>query len=146
MTYTETIEGPWGPTTGSPLGTRLAWTVKTGRLYGEWIDASVVTPGMDWIRLGDDGIRRQDLRVTLETTDGEIILFSYDNALIRADEAFTTALTNGEATDFDAQYMRMVPRFDTGAEQYSWLTQNLFVGEGRLAGPKAIEYRIYRIT
>ena len=25
MTYTETIAGPWGPTTGSPLGARLCW-------------------------------------------------------------------------------------------------------------------------
>lgn len=41
--------------------------------------------------------------------------------------------------------MRMVARFDTGAPRYRWLTQSLFVGEGRTAGPRAIEYRIYRV-
>jgi Protein of unknown function (DUF3237) len=43
------------------------------------------------------------------------------------------------------QYMRMAMRFDTGAQKYVWLNQSLFIAEGRLAGPKEIEYRIYRV-
>jgi hypothetical protein len=74
MTYTETIDGPWGPTTGSPLGARLCWQVTTARLAGPRIDAQLVMPGADWIRLGPDGIRRQDLRVTLRTDDGAVII------------------------------------------------------------------------
>jgi len=41
--------------------------------------------------------------------------------------------------------MRMVPRFDAGAGRYNWLTSSLFVAEGRLTGPRAIEYAIYRV-
>ena len=41
--------------------------------------------------------------------------------------------------------MRMIPVFEVGAEQYAWLNQNLFIAEGRLAGPKEIEYAIYRV-
>lgn len=145
MTYVETIEGPWGPTEGSPFGTRLVWQISTARLFGERIDATLAGTGLDWIRLGPDGLRRQDLRATLRTDDGEIVLFSYDNALIRADDRFAAALSAGTATEFDDQYMRMVPRFDTGAARYSWLTSNLFVGAGRLSGPRAIEYAIYRL-
>ena len=37
--------------------------------------------------------------------------------------------------------MRMAMRFDTGAKKYGWLNQSLFLSEGRLAGPKEIEYR-----
>lgn len=88
MTYVETIEGPWGPTEGSPFGTRLVWQISTARLFGERIDATLAGTGLDWIRLGPDGLRRQDLRATLRTDDGEIVLFSYDNALIRADDRF----------------------------------------------------------
>ena len=29
---------------------------------------------------------------------------------------------------------------------YEWLTQSLFVGRGRLAGPQRIEYEIYRVA
>jgi Protein of unknown function (DUF3237) len=33
--------------------------------------------------------------------------------------------------------------FDTGAEQYAWLNQRLYLAEGRLAGKDEIEYRVY---
>jgi hypothetical protein len=145
MTYIETIDGPWGPTAGSPLGARLCWRVDTARLVGDRIDATLVTPGMDWIRLGPDGVRRQDLRVTLADDDGEVIMLSYDNALIRESPAFLAALAAGRETEFDDQYMRMVAQFDTGAARYRWLTRSLFLGEGRLAGPRTIEYRIFRL-
>jgi hypothetical protein len=58
MTYRETIDDPWGPTAGSPLGGRLCWRVDTARLVGERIDATLVTPGMDWIRRGTGCVDR----------------------------------------------------------------------------------------
>ena len=41
--------------------------------------------------------------------------------------------------------MRMAMRFGTGVKKYAWLNENLFIAEGRLAGSKEIEYRIYRV-
>jgi hypothetical protein len=40
----------------------------------------------------------------------------------------------------------MTPRFDVGSDGYDWLTENLFVARGRLAGPKQIEYEACRIV
>jgi Protein of unknown function (DUF3237) len=145
MTYAETIEGPLGPTAGSPLGERLCWQVKTATLHGPRIDATSTMPGTDWIRVGADGIRRPDLRAQLVADDGELILFRYDLALIRSSERFLAALASGEATEFCDQYMRIAPQFEVAAGPYSWLTENLFLGRGRLAGPKAIEYELYRV-
>ncbi len=145
MTYTETIEGPLGPTTDSPLGERLCWQVTTASLHGPRIDATLGMPGTDWIRLGPDGIRRQDLRAQLVTADDELILFSYDVALIRSSQRFLTALASGEATAFDDQYMRIAPQFEVAAGRYAWLGESLFVGRGRLTGPNAIAYEIYRV-
>lgn len=145
MTYTETIAGPWGPTTGSPLGARLCWQVTEAALDGDRIRARLVMPGADWIRLGPDGIRRQDQRVTFGTDDGAVVMLRYDAGIIRESEAFVSALRDGTPTSFEAQYMRMIPEFDTGDPHYAWLTQHLFVGEGRLAGDHRIEYRIHRV-
>jgi hypothetical protein len=145
MTYAETIEGPLGPTTRSPFGERLCWQVTTATLRGPRIDATLAMPGTDWIRLGSDGIRRQDLRAQLITDDGELILFRYDLALIRSSERFLAALAAGEATEFDDQYMRIAPHFEVGAGRYAWLGESLFLGRGRLTGPKAIAYEIYRV-
>ena len=145
MVYSETIDGPWGPTTDSPLGPRLVWQITTGRLVGDRIDAELIMPGVDWIRLGPDGIRRQDLRVTLRTKDDAVVMMRYDAAIVRGGDNFLSALENGDETTFDDQYMRMVPQFDTGDSRYSWLMENLFIGEGRLSGRRQIEYTIYRV-
>jgi hypothetical protein len=102
-------------------------------------------PGIDWIRLGPDGIRRQDLRVQLLRDDGELILFRYDLALIRSNERFLSALASGEATEVGDQYMRIAPQLEVGAGRYAWLTESLFLGRGRLTGPRAIAYELYRV-
>jgi hypothetical protein len=145
MIYSETIEGPLGPTSGSPLGERLCWQIRSATLRGPRINAKLAMPGTDWIRLGRDGIRRQDLRAQLLTDDGELILFRYDLALIRPSERFLAALASGEATEFDDQYMRIAPQFEVAAGRYAWLGESLFLGRGRLTGPKAIAYELYRV-
>jgi len=109
------------------------------------IDATLAMPGTDWIRLGSDGIRRQDLRAQLLTSDDVLILFRYDLALIRSSERFLAALTTGEATTFQDQYMRIAPQFEVAAGRYAWLGESLFLGCGRLTGPNAIAYEIYRV-
>jgi Protein of unknown function (DUF3237) len=39
--------------------------------------------------------------------------------------------------------MRIAPQFEIAAGRYAWLGESLFLGRGRLAGPKAIEYELY---
>lgn len=146
MTYAETIEGPIGPTRDSPLGERLCWQITHATLRGPRVDATLAMPGIDWIRLGTDGIRRQDLRAQLITDDNELILLRYDLALIRSSEPFLAALASGQPTAFEDQYMRIAPQFEVGAGRYEWLRESLFLGRGRLTGPKAIEYQLYRVT
>jgi Protein of unknown function (DUF3237) len=65
---------------------------------------------------------------------------------VETNEVFANASEAGNATRFEDQYIRMAMSFDTGAANYAWLTQHLFVAEGRLTGKNEIEYRIYRVT
>jgi hypothetical protein len=58
MTFAERIEGPLGPTTGSPA--RLCWQIAEATLAGPRITASLAMPGTDWIRVEASGIRRQE--------------------------------------------------------------------------------------
>jgi hypothetical protein len=102
-------------------------------------------PGIDWIRIDSCGIRRQGQRTQFLTDDGTLILMRYD-ALIRGDEEFTRALASGRETTFAEQYMRMTPQFDVSDNTYDWLTQTLFIGRGRFAGPKRVEYELYRVA
>jgi hypothetical protein len=142
MTFAERIEGPLGPTAGSPA--RLCWKIAEATLAGPRIAASLAMPGTDWIRVDSNGIRRQDQRTQFLTDDGTLILMRYDAALIRGDEEFARALASGWETTYSAQYMYMTPQFDVSQDTYDWLTQSLFIGRGRLAGPERVEYELYR--
>lgn len=143
MTFAERIDGPWGPTIGSPA--RLCWTIVEASLTGSRVSAQLAAPGIDWIRLDPSGNRRQDQRIQFVTADGAVILMRYDSALIRADDQFSQSLADGRETTFDEHYLRMVPQFEVDSERYSWLTDSLFLGRGRLAGSRRIEYEIYRV-
>jgi hypothetical protein len=145
MTYEETISGPVGSTKGSPLGERVCWTIETARLHGPRIEATLATPGVDLMRVGPDGIRRPDLQAQLITDDGELVLLRYDVGVIPSTDRFLAALAAGEATEFGDQYMRIAPCFEVGADRYAWLRESLFLGRGRLAGPRKITYELYRV-
>lgn len=145
MTYRETIVGPWGPTTGSPLGVRMPWSVPEATITGPRIRLSLAMPGADWIRVGPDGVRRPDQRLVFTADDGSVVLMRYQVAVIRESEAFLAALRSGIPTRFDDQYMRMSPQFETGSPELAWLTDRLWLAEGRLAGEHLIEYRIHRV-
>lgn len=145
MTYRETIDGPLPSTHGSPFGERLCWKIAAATLVGDRINAKLAMPGTDWMRLGADGIRRQDLRAQLVTDDGVTILLHYNVGLIRSSATFLKALADGSATAWADQYMRMVPEFMAGGERYAWLNQSLFLAEGRLSGRHEVEYSIYRV-
>jgi hypothetical protein len=86
MTFRERIEGPLGPTVGLPA--RLVWQVAEASLTGPRISATLAMPGTDWLRLGSDGIRRQDQRAQFLADDGVLILLRYDTGLIRGDRRF----------------------------------------------------------
>lgn len=145
MTYRETIDGPLPSTEGSPFGECLCWQIVAGTLVGPRMNAKIATSGTDWMRLGPDGVRRQDLRAQLVTDDGVTILLHYDTGLIRASETFLRALRDGEETAWADQYIRMVPEFIVGGEQYAWLNHSLLLAEGRLSGCHEIEYSVYRV-
>jgi hypothetical protein len=59
MTFAERIEGPLGPTTGSP--SRLCWQIAEATLTGPRISAALAMPGTDWIRVETSG----DVTVTI---------------------------------------------------------------------------------
>jgi hypothetical protein len=143
MTFRERIEGPLGPTTGSPA--RVVWKIAEASLDGPRIRATLAMAGADWMRLGSDGVRRQDQRAQFLTDDGAVILLRYDTGLIRGDAAFLDALQRGAETRPGDQYMFMVPQFEVDSDRYGWLTRSLFLAQGRLAGPKQIEYRVHRV-
>lgn len=110
-----------------PQGTRTIVQVVGGRFEGPRLKASVQTPAGDWITNRPDGSYRLDVRLTLKTDDGALILVTYNGI--------------GQTTDAGAS-LRMAPLFETGDARYVWLTRLQAVGVGERVGT-AVKYDIY---
>lgn len=112
-----------------PQGTRTIVQVVGGRFEGPRLKASVQAPAGDWITNRADRSFRLDVRLTLKTDDGALILVTYNGI--------------GQVTDAGAS-LRMAPLFETGDSRYVWLTRLQAVGVGERVGT-TVKYDIYAL-
>ena len=112
-----------------PQGTRTIVPIVGGRFEGPRVKASVQMPSGDWITNRADGSYKLDVRLTLKTDDGALILVTYNGI--------------GHTTEAGAS-LRAAPLFETGDSRYSWLTGLQAVAVGQRAGT-TVSYDIYAI-
>jgi hypothetical protein len=112
-----------------PQGTRTIVQINGGRFEGPRLKATVQGPAGDWITNRADGSYKLDVRITLRTDDGALILVTYNGV--------------GETTNAGAR-LRAAPLFETGDARYAWLTKIQAVGVGERVGT-AVKYNIYAL-
>jgi hypothetical protein len=130
--YLGTLRAETGSRTvidNGPQGTRTIVQVTGGRFEGPRLKATVQTPAGDWITNRADGTYRLDVRMTLKTDDGAVILVTYNGI--------------GQTTNAGAS-LRIAPLFETGDPRYAWLTRLQAVGVGERVGT-TVTYDIYAI-
>ena len=125
-----TLEAQTPHNLGSAGGGRLIVPVSGGTFAGPRLKGTIVPPGGDWIIQRPDGSRVLDVRILLQTDDGQKIYVSWRGV------AYTPP---GGA--FNA---RILPVFETTAPKYEWLNNVVAVGVYRPDLGK-IAYRVYRI-
>ena len=130
--YLGTLRAQTGARTvveNGPQGTRTIVQIVGGRFEGPRVKASVQTPSGDWITNRADGSYRLDVRLTLKTDDGALILVTYNGV--------------GQTTDAGAS-LRAAPLFETGDSRYTWLTRLQAVAVGERVGT-TLSYDIYAL-
>jgi hypothetical protein len=116
----------------TPAGTRLIFEVSDYRFEGErFVARQRGVAAADWLVVGPEGTGTLDVRVTLETRDGAVVLLQYGGR-VNASGGF------GGAPIYAA------PRFDTGDDRYAWLNRIQAVAKGRLQG-NLLEYEVYEL-
>lgn len=119
--------------TGAPFGGRMVTDVTGARVQGDRLNARMVgTAAADWSTLAGDGVLQVDVRMTLETHDGALILMQYNG---RADFSDLSAPGPVYST----------PRFETGDERYAWLNFVQLVAKGAALPPSRLGYRLYEL-
>jgi len=102
--------------------------VTGGTFSGPGIRGTVRQGGADWITQVA-GHSSLDVRITLDTDDGEVIYMTYTGIVRRSD---------------DGVYWRVRPIFATASEKYDWLNHTVFVGKSKTV-PGKVAYDIFRI-
>jgi hypothetical protein len=101
-----------------------------GTFEGPKLKGTVVGPGGDWIVRRPDGSSVLDVRIILQTEDGQKIYMTYRGISVTPQGG--------------AQYWRIVPVFETGSDKYTWLNNIVAVGVHRTM-PGKVAYRIFQI-
>jgi Protein of unknown function (DUF3237) len=108
-------------------GIRRIVPITGGEIRGKDINGKLCPFGADFQIVRPSRLIELEARYAIETDDGAIIYV--DNRGIRFGPVeLLERLSRGEAVDPALIYFRTVPRFETGAEKYRWLMENLFVG------------------
>jgi len=132
------------PIGAGPSGLRLVAAVSTGTVTGERLNGTIVGPGADWVKLGKDGLARVDVRLQISSDDGALIYVTYDGLLELNEKAVAALGDHSLETAWRDQYFRTAPVFETGANQYEWLQQSLFVAKGRIT-TDGVEFAVSRV-
>ena len=127
----------------TPHGIRRIFNVKGGTIEGPKICGKVLPTGADWVIIRPDMAAELDVRVILQTDDGEII-YTYYRGILNATSEVFNKIQNGEGVDPAEYYFRTTPVFETSSEKYGWLNRIVAVGVGKL-GKNKVTYKVYMI-
>jgi len=120
-----------------PHGTRRTAPLDDGTFEGPRLRGTIL-PGSsaDWQLLRSDGVLEMDLRFTLRTDDGALILMR-SFGLRHGPPEVIAAIGRGETVDPSTYYFRTMPRFETAHPTYLFLNRLVAVASGdrRREGP-----------
>lgn len=113
------------------LGPKQITSVTGGRFHGPRLKGVALKGGGDWVITRPDGTSELNLRVTLQTSDHDLINVWARGVI--------------QTTEDSVMVSRTTPVFETTSAQHRWLNQLIAVGIGYRTRRKA-QYRIYEIT
>ncbi len=113
---------------GQVVGPVVIVNVPGGTLKGPKINGTLIAPSGDWLSVMPDGSLRLDVRSSVKTDDGELILVAF-NGVIAPNKDATERFNKGEVITSKDEYFIFAPRFTTASKKYDWLNKVQAVGK-----------------
>ncbi|MCS3445644.1 MULTISPECIES: DUF3237 domain-containing protein [Bradyrhizobium] len=108
-------------------GVRRIIPIIGGEVRGEKVNGKVLPFGADFQIVRPNELIELEAKYAFETDDGAVVYV--ENKGIRFGPVeLLQKLKRGEPVDPRLIYFRTVPKFETGAENYRWLMQHIFIG------------------
>lgn len=121
-------------------GLRRIVPIIGGRVTGR-IEGSIEAGGADFQILRTDGVTELEARYSILTASGARI-YVVNRGIRTGPKHVMDALARGETVDPKLIYFRATPAFETGASEYKWLMQRLFLTTGVRRADR-VELRLY---
>ncbi|WP_213287025.1 DUF3237 domain-containing protein [Bradyrhizobium sp. sGM-13] len=106
-------------------GVRRIIPIIGGEVKGE-VNGKVLPFGADFQIIRPNELIELEAKYAFETDDGAVV-YVENKGLRFGPVELLRKLKRGEPVDPKLIYFRTVPKFETGAEKYRWLMQNLFI-------------------
>lgn len=113
-----------------PIGKRVLYPIKGGTFEGPKLKGKVRAFGADWVLRLDSITTKLDVRLLLETEDGQLISNTYTGIVYNNPDGTT--------------YWRIMPVFETNSKKYEWLNYLLAVGVGNFS-KEGVSYEVFAI-
>jgi hypothetical protein len=124
-------------------GVRRIIPILGGEVRGEGMKGTIFPVGADFQVIRPNGFTELEAKYAFEMHDGAIVYI--ENIGIRfGPKELLDRIAKGEIVDPALIYFRSVPKFETGAEKYRWLMQNLFIGVGA-RHPDRVEIDVHQV-
>ena len=109
------------------FGVRRIIPIIGGEVKGEKVNGKVLPLGADFQFVRPNQLIELEAKYAFQTDDGATVYV--ENKGIRFGPLeLLEKLKRGEVVDPSLIYCRTVPKFETGAENYRWLMESIFVG------------------
>jgi hypothetical protein len=110
--------------------TRRVMNVSGGRFEGERLRGKVLPGGADVVLERPDGALHLDVRLVLETEQGELVYMTYNGRRNGPTPEIMRKIVNREPIPQGADYFRVLVQFETSAPRLLWLNDKVAVGTG----------------
>ena len=108
-------------------GVRRIIPIIGGEVRGEKVNGKVLPFGADFQIIRPNELIELEAKYAFETDDGDVV-YVENKGLRFGPIDLLQKLKRGEPVDPKLIYFRTVPKFETGAPNYRWLMENLFIG------------------
>jgi Protein of unknown function (DUF3237) len=125
-------------------GRRRIIPILGGTFTGERLSGRVLGGANDYQLIRRDGVLELQARYVIETTT-KALIYVENTGMRDGPAALLAAQARGELVDPAKIYFRAVPRFETAAPEFQWLTRRLFVSAGARF-PDRVELAFFEIT
>jgi len=110
-------------------GVRRIIPILGGEVRGEGINGTIFPCGADFQTIRPNGLTELEAKYAFKMDDGAIVYIE-NIGISFGPKQLLDRIAKGESVDPALIYFRSVPKFETGAEKYRWLMENLFIGVG----------------